>query len=291
MPALPPEFDVAGYREANPDLAGLSPAELQTHWNRCGRAEGRRANHLRDRQDFGALIPSQFSTLEIGPFCVPFLRGPHVSYFDVLDKAALIERARQVKWPWDKAVDIDYVSPHGDLGVVHERFDSIVSSHCIEHQSDLIRHLNHIDRLLEAGGRYFCLIPDHRYCFDHFQTASTVADALAAYRENRTMRTFQSVLAHHTRNTHNDARRHWAGDHGSITPDDAALIAGAEKEFTEANGGYIDVHCWYFTPDSFAALIEALRLAGETALAVERLYPTRTNSFEFWAVLSRAPGP
>ena len=290
VPALQPEYDVADYREANPDLAGLSPAELQDHWIQRGRAEGRRANRLRDRKDFGALIPSQFSTLEIGPFCVPFLRGPHVRYFDVLDKAALIERARAVKWPWHKAVDIDYVSPHGDLGVVNERFDSIVSSHCIEHQSGLIRLLNHIGRLFEPGGRYFCLIPDHRNCIDHFQTASTVADALAAYRENRTTRTFQSVLAHHTRNTHNDARRHWAGDHGSITPDDPALIAAAEKEFTEANGGYIDVHCWYFTPDSFANIIEALRLGGETTLAVERLYPTRCKSIEFWAVLSNQSG-
>ena len=97
VPDLPPEFDVADYREANPDLAGLSPAELQAHWVRRGRAEGRRANHLCDRKDFGTLIPSQFSTLEIGPFCVPFLRGPDVSYFDVLDQAAVIERARAVK--------------------------------------------------------------------------------------------------------------------------------------------------------------------------------------------------
>lgn len=60
------------------------------------------------------------------------------------------------------------------------------SSHCIEHQIELVRHLKAVSRLLSPLGIYLMLVPDHCFCFDHFQTASTSIDCVLAgeiYRE------------------------------------------------------------------------------------------------------------
>ncbi len=47
---------------------------------------------------------------------------------------------------------IEYLSPTGDLTIVNRRFHAVLSSHCIEHQPDLIRHLQHVAALLDPGG-------------------------------------------------------------------------------------------------------------------------------------------
>ena len=62
------------------------------------------------------------------------------------------------------------------------------SSHCIEHQVELVRHLKlkAVSRLLSPLGVYLMLVPDYCFCFDHFQTASTSIDYVLAgekYRE------------------------------------------------------------------------------------------------------------
>ena len=60
------------------------------------------------------------------------------------------------------------------------------SSHCIEHQIELVRHLKAVSRLLSPLGVYLMLVPDCCFCFDHFQTASTSIDCVLAgeiYRE------------------------------------------------------------------------------------------------------------
>ena len=89
---LPPAFDAAYYLGANPDL-DLSPEDAAEHYARVGRAEGRVASPLALRENLIALIADGRSVLEIGPFCDPLLRGPHIAYLDVLDADQLRARA------------------------------------------------------------------------------------------------------------------------------------------------------------------------------------------------------
>ncbi len=84
---------------------------------------------------------------------------------------------------------------------------------------------------------------------------------------------------------HNDARRHWEGDHGNPFSQRTARILGAMQEFKKAKGSYIDVHQWYFTPETFRELIGQLHDLKLTTFTVERVYPTLYNGIEFWAVL------
>ena len=242
---------------------------------------------LADRNAFVGLIPLTNSVLEIGPFAQPVLRGPHVRYVDVLSTEDLRKRARALGMDETKVPNIGWVSNGSDLSVVNDTFDAVVSSHAIEHQPDFVGHLNQVADLLKPNGSYYLLVPDHRYCFDHFLTTSTVAQVLGAHLENRTVHSLSSVVEHRALTTHNDPARHWAGDHGDPNENRASRIASAIQEISDANGAYIDVHAWYFTPRSFREVITDLSATKHISFSVQRMFPTRPNSNEFWAILQK----
>jgi SAM-dependent methyltransferase len=188
--ALPQEFDARTYQSMHADLAGLGYAELMTHFKNFGMTEGRAANNLRDREDFAALIPKSATALEIGPFCHPLLGGPKVSYFDVLSQEALVARACLHGLDSSTVPYIDYISPTGELSSVDRRFDVVISSHCLEHQPDLVRHLQEVGQLLFPGGDYFLLVPDKRYCFDHF-----IPPAISPRSSSHTVNSARCILS------------------------------------------------------------------------------------------------
>ena len=286
--SLPAVIEPSVYRQLWPDLRSLDDQALRIHYEQFGKDEGRAANSVATRDDFVNLIPAGASALEIGPFCKPLLRGPNVKYFDVMDRLALEERARSIGMSDAVAPQIDFVSAIGDLAVVDETFDYVLSSHCIEHQPDLIIHLQQVARILQPHGRYFLLIPDKRYCFDALIAESTIADVLDAHQSRRTVHSLKSVIEHRALTTHSDCMRHWVGDHGEVHSEGPGRVLASIQEFAAANGGYVDVHAWYFTPWSIQFLFKTLHEAGYIEFVVERLYPTRLNSLEFWMVLSRS---
>ena len=285
---LPAVIEPTVYRQLWPDLVNLDDQALRVHYEQFGRDEGRTANSIATREDFVNLIPADARALEIGPFCKPLLHGPYVKYFDVMDRPALEERARGIGMSDAVAPQIDFVSAIGDLAVVDETFDYVLSSHCIEHQPDLITHLQQVARILRTHGRYFLLIPDKRYCFDALIAESTIADVLDAHQSQRTVHSLKSVIEHRALTTHSDCMRHWGGDHGDVQSEGPGRVLASIQEVAAANGGYVDVHAWYFTPGSIQFLFKTLHEAGYIDFVVERLYPTRLNSLEFWMVLSKS---
>jgi hypothetical protein len=87
--------------------------------------------------------------------------------------------------------------------------------------------------------------------------------------------------------THNDVLRHWRGDHDD--PNAAWREARAEegrRAFIEANGAYIDVHGWQFTPAHFRAIMTDLSRREAIPFTVTRVYETVRDSCEFMAILS-----
>lgn len=284
---LPPEFDAAVYRGNSADLAGLSNAEAEAHWRAKGVRRGRSASPYATAKAFLSLIPRDGPVLEIGPFARPRLFGDHVRWFDVLDRDGLIARAKSKGRPWKGVPPIHWSSPTGDLGVVDETFDHVFSSHCIEHQPDLIAHLNAVERLLRPGGLYWLVVPDKRFCFDHFAPETDLAAVLAAHLDPRPVHARENVLRARLGATHNDAERHWAGDHGAPAPSPARL-AETLSEIDAADGGYIDVHAWRFTPEGFRVLTTQLADVGQTALRPLRVWATPRNRQEFCGVLGRA---
>jgi SAM-dependent methyltransferase len=286
---LPLEFDPQFYKDCHADLSSFTDSQLVLHWNDYGQHEGRLGSPGAMREPLLEFVKSQPSVLEIGPFCKPCVRGPHVKYFDILDRDALTKRALEIGYSTEPAPYIDYVSTVGDLSVVTAEFSAVLSSHCIEHQPDLVRHLQAVGRILSEGGRYFLFIPDKNYCFDHFIAASNLADIVNAYVEVRKVHTLASVVEHRALTTHNDPARHWVGDHADPGFDDSVpqRISHAIAEYEAAQGSYIDVHAWQFTPTSFRKAVETLSQLKFINLEVERIYATPRGHNEFTAVLRK----
>jgi SAM-dependent methyltransferase len=292
--SLPWSFEPDAYRQWNEDLAGLEDDELVEHYTTLGKTDGLRPFRLANRGEFAALIPPTALALEIGPFASPVLRGPNVRYCDVLDTEQLRGRAPAHGVDPANVPNVDYVMHGASLDAVPDLFDAVLSSHAIEHQPDLVRHLQEVERRLRPGGRYFVLVPDHRFCFDRDIAPSTIAEVLQAHHEQRRVHTLRSVIEHRAYTTHNDPGRHWADPTPARLDSrqvDSDVVAEALREYEAAAGGYIDVHAWYFNPDSFRHLLRLLNQLALTRLQVERLYPTCRGGVEFWAVLSTDPAP
>jgi SAM-dependent methyltransferase len=266
-------------------------------FSRTCRAMGLKKFRARDgflsRGDLLAGPHASSSVLEIGPFDQPIIRGINVKYFDVKDQQALIARARECGRKPEGCPFIDYVSDRGELTVIiDEKFESIVSSHCIEHQPDLIRHLNQVFDVLMPGGRYYLIVPDKRFVFDHYMPLTRVSEVLAAHAEAREVHTATSIIAHYAETTHNSPLRHWIGFHRPLRgtlPYVQRLRAALELVSIES-ADYIDVHSWCFTPTSFLTILETLSQMNMIGFNIERVYGTPFGSNEFFAILQRPGG-
>jgi len=238
------------------------------------------------RELFIDSIPKDLSTLEIGPFYTPLSKGSKVKYFDIIDQAALIKRAQNLDSNINTAniPFIEYVSPTGDLSIVKEKFEAVFSSHVIEHQLDFIGHLQQISEILKPGGKYYLNIPDKRYCFDHYHHESTISEIIDAHFNKRTKHALKSVIEHRTI-THNHPADHWRGQHGEVD-DVVNKIKNAIIEYQTHD--YIDVHAWYFTPETFSGIISLLNQLSYINLKIARLHQTPLYGIEFYCVLEKS---
>ena len=289
---IPLPFEAWAYRVINPDLSSLDDEELLRHYDSIGKAAGLRCHQVVDRLAFVHLIHRGIHTLEIGPYARPLLTGPNVKYVDVYSTKELKKLAPAVGMDPEQVPNINWVAKPSDLSCVNEHFGAVLSSHVIEHQPDLVRHLNQVSEILKHGGRYFVLIPDHRYCFDHFMTPSTITDVVAAHLHRRTSHTAESLLESRLLMTQNDPIEHWLGSHGDpmVNPhfpntNRIERLKIAIDSYRENNQYVKNEHAWYFTPDSFSSILQDLADLELIDLKIERLYPTLKNSGEFWVIL------
>jgi len=287
MRTPPTTIDPDLYRASDPTLAALDDEAAIAHYRAQGRDKGVIASPLALREELVRFIEDDASVLEIGPYNRPLRHGPRVEYLDVLDAEQLRARAREQGL--DPAGVPNVIDHVGELDGVDREYDAVLSRHAIEHQPDLVRHLRQIERILKSGGGYFLIIPDKRYCFDHFIAESTIADILQAHHEGRRSHTLKSLIEHRALTVHNEHKRHWLGEHGNRLRNRTARVEAALREYEAANGVYIDVHAWYFTPDSFGAIVTALRELGLIGLQLAGIYDTARDRNEFCAILKK-PG-
>lgn len=283
---LPPEFSADVLRERYPDLAGLDDEALRRHYEQYGKAEGRIASRAALRADFLKLMDPEAKLLEIGPYCAPAFNGPNVKFLDVFDAPTLRERAIAGGIdPSNCPGEIHYTN--GLSEAAGENFDVLFSSHAIEHQPDLVRHLQEAGAALRPGGMYWMIVPDKRFCFDHHLPETRLADVLDAYLERRTRHRARSVLEYLMYQDHNDPVAHWQGRHGDVTSGSLDRLKAGMEHFEEAAGAYIDVHSWQLTPDRFKEINLTLSQLGLTPFSQLRVYDTPFGNFEFMAVLSK----
>ncbi len=285
----PEPFDPECLRGRYGDLAAMSDDQLVDHYARYGRAEGRIASPAALREGFIPLAPADASVLEIGPFCQPVMTGPNVRYLDVLDAAGLRARGEAIGIDTHQTPDVIHFT-QGLGEAAGQGFDILFSSHNLEHQPDLIGHLKEAAAALAPGGVYMLIVPDRRYCFDHFLPDLTLARVLDAHLEGRVVHTAQSVIEHRAFTCHNDTLRHWQGDHGPEPDGLDGRVEYALNELKVAAGSYVDVHAWQFTPNAFHQIMTRLHALGWSPFRPLRVYDTAYGRNEFTAVLTMNGG-
>ncbi|GAC1342137.1 MAG: hypothetical protein NVSMB18_15650 [Acetobacteraceae bacterium] len=167
-------------------------------------------------------------------------------------------------------------------------FDYAIASHVVEHVPDLIAWLAELHAVLKPGATLRLAVPDRRFTFDFMRRDSAVSEAIAAHvmgaRAPTPGQLIDSCLNHH-RVTPRDM---WDG--GAARQPRYSRVERLEHAVTcaravMASGVYIDVHCWVFTPLSFAELMEQLAALGYLGYECGRLFPTERDEDEFVVIL------
>jgi len=203
----------------------------------------------------------------------------------------LVSRANSEGGPSHLIPDVTWVGPEASNQYIRARYDLILSSHVVEHQIDLIAHFQNIDSLLHPEGHYAALIPDHRYCFDHFNLPSTIIDVLMAHIVKNGNHSLKNFLEDRLTTGHNETNRYWKKDFGAPKiigksfSDVLDLVAEYRK--TVSDEIYVDVHAWKFTDRSFIQIFSRLKQMGLISLEVVKIEPVKRGNNEFWILLKK----
>ncbi|MDR1921496.1 MAG: class I SAM-dependent methyltransferase [Candidatus Adiutrix sp.] len=294
---LPRDFEPEFYQSLYPENGQGQKAE--DFFRNEGPRRGELASpiaHMLGLTGFLMNDASVSTVLEIGPYAHPLDLGPGVTVkrFDLLDQNDLIreiEGARTRSHVPDEAPFIDYVSPVGDLSIINEEFDALYSAHCLEHTPDLIGHLDQAAALLRPGGRYYLIIPDHRYCFDHFYPPTELNQITTAEGRFPGWVHYATAYFNQVLITHNDPERHWRGDHfnDGFWKNLESRIKQAEENIENNGGPWPNAHNWRFNPALFRRVMNALRESGRLKMEIKRVGDTPAGRCEFTAVLEK-PG-
>lgn len=303
--SAPPDFDEAAYLEANPDVrAAVEGGEFpsgRAHYEAFGQEEGRKLQRTRSSREklLDGIDLAREEGLEIGPLTNPIVRKSdgNILYVDRADTEELRARYGGTHVDLASIVPVDAVwgenTLAGCLGA-GRMVDYVVNAHVVEHVPDLVTWLAEIRAILRPGGRLRMVIPDRRYTFDVLRRESTLPEVLDAYlRRARTP--LPRAILDHVMHAVNDveARALWAGsvDIAALRPSSTAEHALELARNALATGFYQDVHCWVFTPRSFAGLCGALARLGLLGFRCERIDPTEPGANEFVAALLPGEDP
>lgn len=237
-----------------------------------------------------ASVPEDAKILEIGGGYNPRYLKSRYRHAYHLDHCCTAElRAKYAAIPAvahqvHRIQEVDFVFTGAPIETVIPadlRFDVIYGSHVLEHQVDLIGHLQSLEKLLAPGGRVIEIIPDHRRCFDVLRYPSVTSDALVVHMKHPSIHQGKQVFDSMSRSvTTNPGRPVTAADLIKARFNHSLRSAYDTVMALEAPGAaYEDVHAWTFRPESFRLLMIELFLLGLTKLRPMTVSPSYDNQF------------
>lgn len=233
--------------------------------------------------------------IEIGALANPVVSRDlgDVLYVDYTDTASL--QARYANDPLVRTEDIVQVDAIwgsktlAEAVAPAENFDYVIASHVVEHVPDLIAWLNELCDVIKPEGQIRLVVPDRRYSFDYLREETRAADVLSAHLVKARIPQPHEILDFTLNKTTVDVAQAWAGslDRASLPRD--FTVEGALCICRDAmeNGTYHDVHCWVFTPKSFAKLMYELCSYGMIDLACAMFEDTEHEQLEFFVGMQR----
>lgn len=235
--------------------------------------------------------------VEVGALDNPVVppTSPGIFYVDHVDTPTLRQKYREhpnVKL--DKLVEVNGVwgeKTLAEAAVAVAPVDFFVASHVIEHVPNLIGWLQEIASVLRSGGHVRLAIPDRRFTFDLLRRETGLAEVLAAHFVKARIPQIPQIVDHYEHVTKVDAELAWAGtlDHRVLEKHHTPAEMFRVIEDALQNGSYNDVHCWVFTPHSFAILMRRLAELDYHSFACHRFHDTELNTYEFFVSMERVP--
>jgi hypothetical protein len=227
--------------------------------------------------------------IEIGALDKPTIppTSPGVFFVDHMDTPSLREKYRAHP---DVNTD-NLVEVHGiwgekslaEIAAAVAPVDCLIASHLIEHVPDMVTWLQEVASVLKPTGDLRLVIPDRRYTFDLLRQETVLADVLAAHLIRARVPQIRQVIDHVANVVLVNCWHVWDG-----TLDRTALVRTHDPSHIELlghdvldNGTYHDVHCWVFTPASFAHLMMRLAELGYHLFECVKLFDTEYRQNEF----------
>ena len=165
--------------------------------------------------------------------------------------------------------------------------DYVVASHVIEHVPDLVTWLQEVRAVLKPGGEVRLAIPDRRFTFDYLRRPTELTSVLVAYLNRARIPNTQCILDFCLHEAAVDCVTAWQGQIDEANLKRAHTFDGALRVARDAldHGNYHDVHCWVFTPASFAGLFRDLADHGLLDFECTEFHDTAVNEIEFFVHL------
>ena len=243
----------------------------------------------------GGVDLSTARCVEIGALNAPMLRRGEVdvTYVDFATTEWLrTQYADDPGVPVDDIVEVDAI--WGDQSLSQalggRRVDVVVAAHVIEHVPDMITWLAEVGEVLDPDrGTLRLVVPDRRYSFDHFRVESRLSDVLDAWLRRARVPQPREVLDCAVHHADVEPGLAWATDLDRSTLTSGFTVQGAIDLANDVlhNRTYHDVHCWVFTPRSFALLMADLSRNDLCELGCEGHVDTHPGELEFFVHLTR----
>jgi SAM-dependent methyltransferase len=230
--------------------------------------------------------------IELGPSFNPIApkkEGYRVEIIDHLSREQLVEKYRGQRVNLENIEEVDFVwqgENYTELTGKRKYYDWIIASHVIEHTPDLIGFLKNCAAILKDDGVLSLVVPDKRYCFDHYRPLTGIAKIIDSHFQKNERPTAGAVAEYFINAVANAGNIFWS----STAPENFRFIHSL-AEVQKLMGTvvqektYIDVHAWCFVPHSFRLIIQDLFGLGFIPFQELGFYPTEGH--EFYITLGR----
>lgn len=231
--------------------------------------------------------------VEIGALCRPFLKKTegNVIYVDHATTQTLRDKYRNdPNVVLDELVEVDAVWGANTLAeAVGRKADYVVASHVVEHVPDLISWLEELHAILHDSGEVRLIVPDKRFTFDYLRAETQLADIMYAKLVKARFPQPHVVLEYVLNVSKIDSAKAWRGriDEARLERHHTIELAVDAARQVLDKGAYHDVHCWVFSPLSFAKLMEALAESGQLGFKCSDFYDTEFDTIEFFVGLQK----
>lgn len=230
---------------------------------------------------------SRATGVEIGALCRPFVtrQDGRVYYIDHANTETLREKYRRdPDVDINALVDVDVVWGERPLAqAIPEQVDYIVASHVIEHVPDLISWLGELTAALRPTGQIRLIIPDRRFTFDFVRKETTLSEVVYAWTRRARVPLPHIVMDYVMNVVKLDAAAAWRGEIDPNTLEHHHTFQQAlDCAASAADGAYHDVHCWVFTPRSFASLMIDFVCNGLPVFECTQFFDTAPMTIEFF---------